>query len=118
MREVWLRPNRRAIWFGCVPPLAVAALGAWLTGTSPGENDRLVRWTGVVLLVAGLTLAAALLAQLIRPRVAYVDGKVLFYLRGGPPIAVPVGAIEAFFVGRGPVPLPGLLAKQETMNLV
>jgi hypothetical protein len=118
MREVWLRPNRRAIWFGCLPPLAIAALGAWLVAALPGESDRVGRWLGVALFVAGLTLAAALFAQLLRPRVAYGEGQVLFYLRSGPPIAVPVGVIEAFFVGRGRVPLPGLFNKQETMNLV
>jgi hypothetical protein len=118
MREVWLRPNRRAIWFGCIPPLALAAFGAWLAGDSPGDNERVGRWLGVAMLIAGLALAAALVAQLLRPRIAYDDGRVLFYVRSGPPIAVPVGAIEAFFVGRGPAPLPGPLSKQETMNLV
>jgi hypothetical protein len=43
---------------------------------------------------------------------------VLFYLRSGQPLAVPVEIVEAFFVGQGPATLPGGLATQETANLV
>jgi hypothetical protein len=109
MRETWLRPNRRALWFGSVPPLVVAALGAWLAWGSTVSAPRAWQW---------IVLVAALAAQLVRPRVAYLKGHVLFYLRAGRPIAVPVAIVEAFFVGRGPTTLPGALGTKETMNLV
>jgi hypothetical protein len=117
MRETWLRPNRRAIWFGCVPPLVLGALGGWLVWTT-AEAATAWRWIGLAGVAVGLGLVAALVVQLFRPRIAYRDGRVLFYLRSGRPIAAPAGVIEAFFVGRGPAPLPGKLSRQETMNLV
>jgi hypothetical protein len=43
---------------------------------------------------------------------------VLFYLRASQPIAVPVGIIEAFFLGQGPASLPAGLRRQESVNLV
>jgi hypothetical protein len=51
--------------------------------------------------------------------VAYANGKVLFYLRAGRPIAVPVEIVEAFFLGQGPAYIPGTVEdSQETVNLV
>ena len=118
MRETWLRPNRRAIWFGCVPPTAVAALGVWLACGGTDPNNQLLRCVGVVISVGGLATFGALIAQLQRPRVAYQDGHVLFYLRAGRPIAVSVGIVEAFFLGQGPATLPRGLQRQESVNLV
>src|SRR4051812_16553412 len=49
MREIWLRTNRRAILFGCVPPLLLIAAGIWMAyeGVS----------TGGTFWLAGLVLA-------------------------------------------------------------
>ncbi len=118
MRETWLRPNRRAIWLGCVPPAAMAALGAFLAGGGTDPNNQWWPWVGAAFMVGGVALIAALVAQLRRPRIAYGDGHVLFYLRAGQPIAVPVDIVEAFFLGQGPAKLPNTLARQETVNLV
>jgi hypothetical protein len=118
MSETWLRPNRRAIWFGCVPPAAVALLGAWLAFAPTNSTVSMWRWTGALLLAIGLPMIALLGAQLRRPRIAYRDGYVLFYLRARQPIAVPVDIIEAFFLGQGSAKLPGRLERQESVNLV
>ncbi len=118
MREIWLSPNRRAIWFGCVPPLVMASLGAWLTFGTSESATGLWSKVGIGLLVFGVGLAALLACLLRRPRIAYHEGEVLFYLRSGPPIAVPAHIVEAFFMGRGPVELPGLRVRDETVNLV
>jgi hypothetical protein len=54
-----------------------------------------------------------------RPRIAYQDGQVLFYLRSGSPIAIPVEFVEAFFLGQGPLALPGQPRHADsTVNLV
>jgi hypothetical protein len=118
MLETWLRPNRRAIWFGCVPPAAVAVLGAWLVSGGTDPNTPAWRWIGALLVAAASAMIGLLAAQLRRPRIAYRDGHVLFYLRAGRPIRVPVGIIEAFFLGQGPAKLPGRLERQESVNLV
>ncbi len=117
MRETWLNPNRRAILFGCVLPLAIVAIGAWLAATT-AESSPLWRWLGIILLLMGAGTIATLVRQLRRPRVAYQNGHVLFYLRSGPPIAVPVAIVEAFFAGQSPAQLPGLVKQPPAVNLI
>jgi hypothetical protein len=119
MAETWLRPNRRAIWFGCVPPLAVALLGGWIVFRATGQGSDLSQWLGAVLVVMGFGIIVMLLRQLRRPRIAYRDGQVLFYLRSGSPIAVPASIVEAFFLGQGAAMLPGgRQVKHQSVNLV
>ena len=119
MRETWLQPNRRALWFGCVPPLVIAAVGAWLT-IGPGEsNGAAWKWIGVAIVIVAVVVLGTLLRQLSRPRIAYRDGQILFNLRSGSPIAVPVHIVEAFFIGQGPAHLPGSSqGPEKTLNLV
>jgi hypothetical protein len=118
MREIWLRPNRRAIWFGCVPPLVIGVMGAWIMfGISAGASSAL-RWIGLLLMAAGFAVVAALLQQLRRPRIAYQNDHVLFYLQAGQPFEVPVQIVEAFFIGQGPARLPGVPSQPRAANLV
>ena len=52
MQETWLKPNRRAILFGCVPPLVLAAIGVCLLfalGESAGNSWR---YGGMLLIAA------------------------------------------------------------------
>ena len=118
MRETWLNTNRRAILFGCLPPLAIAAIGGWLAFGSSSQNAHPWRWVGIVLLVLGLGTIGTLLAQLRRPRVAFQNGQVLFYLRSGPAIAVPVEIVEAFFAGQGPAHLPVVPNQPQAVNII
>ena len=118
MRETWLQSNHRAILFGCVPPLIVAAIGGWLAMAPPSDAMHWLRWIGFALLAIGLTAAGFLMNQLRRPRIAFCDGEVHFYLRGRRPIAVPVESVEAFFAGQGPAHLPAVSNQPQTVNLV
>ena len=118
MRETWLRPNRRAVVLGCVPPVIVAILGAWLAFLGNDSPGGILRWLGLILIVVSLAMIGLLLHQLRRPRIAFSDGNVLFYVRSGPPIGVPAGIVEAFFLGQGPAHLPGVAKQPETVNLV
>jgi hypothetical protein len=84
-----------------------------------GQQSGLLRWLGVSTTFAGLAIVAALVRQTFRPRIAYGDGHVLFHLRSGEPFAVPVHIVESFFVGQGPVTLPGgMQNRRQTANLV
>ena len=118
MRETWLSTNRRAILFGCLPPLAMAVAGAWLTFGSTTQNGHAWWWVGVVLQFFGLGTIVTLLMQLRRPRVAFQNGQVLFYLRRGPAIAVPVEIVEAFFAGQGPAHLPVVPKQPQAVNII
>jgi len=60
-----------------------------------------------------------LLWEFFRPRIAYRSREILFYLRSGAPIAVPMQVVEAFFLGQGSASLPGGIGSQEhAINLV
>jgi len=116
MPETWLKPNRRAMLLACIPPILIVTLGVWLAVTS---GDGWLSWIWAALAAIGVVTTVALLIQLRQPRIAYGDGRLLFYLRSGQPIAVPVQVVEAFFLGQGPAKLPGgTHARQQTMNLV
>jgi hypothetical protein len=116
MVEVWLRSNRRILAVGLIPGLAIC--GAALT-LLLGSTETWIWWTAAIALLVGVLLVLAVAKQLLRPRVGYAEGHVLFYLRAGKPIAVPVHIVEAFFLGQGPAYLPGASEEsQETVNLV
>lgn len=114
MFEVWLRPNRRALAMAVVPAAATSLLGLALA-RSAAPSIVIAGWT---LAAVGIALIAGLLWQMRRPRVAFRDRHVLFYLRAGEPIAVPVEFVEAFFVGQGPARLPTAANPAETVNLI
>ncbi len=118
MRETWLRPNRRAILFGCVPPLVLAAAGACLAVALADSASGTWRWLAYLLIVSGLSMFGLVLSQLRHPRIAFRDGAVLFYVRIGQPIAVPVGIVESFFFGQGPAHLPAVTKQPNTVNLI
>jgi hypothetical protein len=118
VRETWLHTNRRAIIFGCVPPLAIVAIGAWLTLRIGSQGDHPWRWLGIILTLLGAGTIATLIRQLLRPRIAFQNGQVLFYLRSGPPITVPVDIVEAFFAGQGPAHLPAMTKQPQNVNLI
>lgn len=118
MREIWIKTNRRALLFGMLPPLLLVVLGAALTWKELSFDWNWFQWLGVAWCVIGVLLLGVLAAQLRRPRVAYDDGQVLFYLRSGLPLAVPVELVEAFFIGQGPVMIPGAPQHDVSVNLV
>jgi peptidoglycan/LPS O-acetylase OafA/YrhL len=118
MPEIWLNPNRRVILFGCVPPLAVVMFGLWLMFSSNTIGTQPWRWIGVILLFLGGGMILLLMRQFRRPRMAYQNGHVLFYLRSGPPIAVPADVVEAFFAGQSPAGIPGIAKQPQSANLI
>jgi hypothetical protein len=115
MREIWVHTNRRALGIGMVLPLVTALLGAWAGAVA---DSTWLSGAGWALCGVSSLLAIALAMQLRQPRVAFQDGQVLFHLRSGPPIAVPVDLVEAFFLGQGPTTLPGARQGDSTVNLV
>ena len=118
MRETWLRPNRRALWFGCVPPALIFLLGLSIACATEQPAADWRWWIGGGLMLLGGALVGTMFVQMRRPRIAYGDGKVMFYLRTATPIAVPVELVEAFFLGQGPLALPGAPSESATANLV
>lgn len=118
MREEWVATNRRAFRWGMVMPALLLLLGISLPTVADTTHNVWATGTAVGLIAVGSGLLAGLVIGSWQPRVAYQDGQVLFYLRRGAPLAVPVELVEAFFLGQGPVILPGAPAGHATTNLV
>jgi hypothetical protein len=120
MQETWLKPNRRAILFGCLPPLVLTVVGACLAFAHSDSESKsgALRWIGYFGIVTGPAVIGLLLTQLRNPRIAFRDGKVLFFVRVGQPIAVPVDIVESFFFGQGPAHLPAMTKQPNTVNLI
>jgi hypothetical protein len=118
--ETWLRTNSRAMWFGMALPAAFLVVGGLLLFGLPGQEPPLpARVLGGALAAFGLLLAAGMLAQLRRPRLAYRDGQLLVGLTSGPAIQVPIEVVECFWLGQAPSLLPGKRHKHtETASLV
>ncbi len=104
MPEVWLRPNRRVLLLAMVPFLMMGILGLLQMRS---DSTTLPKWLGTAVLVGNGVLIVGLIRQVVQPRIAYRDGSVLFYLKSGGPIAVPLEVVEAFFQGESLAHLPG-----------
>ncbi len=118
MRETWVKPNRRAILLGCLPPLILAGIGVVMAFALQDPISNVWRWMGFILIGVGFLVVGILLCQLMQPRIGFQDGMVLFYLRAGAPIAVPVAVVESFFFGQGPAHFPAMAQQPQTVNLV
>ncbi len=107
MREVWLRPNRRALVLSMLAPLAVAGGGLALAagGGFFLKSPLLVALGGAGLLL-GLLGVGGLLWMVVSPRLAYQDEQLLVYLGRAEPYRVPIELVEIFFPGQGPSMLP------------
>lgn len=116
MTETWLSPNRRALVTALVPAGAITALGVVAALFFEPLPLKCLGW---ILAALGLVALLGLGSQMIRPRIGFRNGAVLFNLRAGAGVAVPVRVVEAFFLGQGPAHIPKLHGKPiETVNLV
>jgi hypothetical protein len=80
-----------------------------------------LRFLAGVVMTLAILLLLGLVHQLFRPRISYRNGKVLFHLKAGGPIGIPVDVVEAFFLGQGLAMLPGWSTsaeETETVNLI
>jgi MFS family permease len=108
MREVWLRPNRRALAFGLVLPLLGTILGAALVGAAWSLGDwRWLQWIGWPLIALAGATTGVLVHWLRTPRLAYEGGFLLVYLRSARPFCVPIEEVECFLLGQVPSLTPG-----------
>ena len=116
MSEVWLHPNRRALYAGMVLPALVAAAG--LAAALVAEAIWL-RGIGLALAALGALLVGLLAWQSRQPRIAYEPGYLRVYLRLGSPLRVPLGIVECCFLGSGPLKLSDTSESSlKTANLV
>src|SRR2546430_2446782 len=105
--EIWLRTNARAVWFGAFVPTLIGLIGLMLALGLPGHPPAAwVRVVGAILAVLGGLTVLLFIGQLRKPRLAYSQGHLLVALRSGPPLRVPIEAVECFWLGQAPSLLP------------
>jgi hypothetical protein len=116
MTDIWLTSNRRVILMAMLPVGLLGAVSLAILARDPAPIIHVLASLGLILVIG---LFVGLSQQLFRPRIAYRDRHVLFYLRARSPIAVPVRVVEAFFLGQGPAHLPvSSSSSTKTVNLV
>lgn len=114
--ETWLAPNRRVLGLALVPALLLGGIGGLLWAQFLAWPVRLA---GGFAVAASVVLIVSIILQMRRPRIAYHQGKVHFFLTSRRPHAVPVEIVEAFFIGQGPAGLPGASDRNtRAINLV
>jgi hypothetical protein len=119
MAEVWLRANRRAVLMGMLVPVGVGLVGLVLaSGAISLFAFVWLRIVGAIVLALAVIVLFAMFQQLLRPRLAYQDGKLLLYLSLGPPISVPLEHVECFLLGQGPAFLPYTAAERAEVSTV
>ena len=111
-REIWLRPNRRVLLAAAVAPLLLMVLGVVVAFDVLVEAPLGARIVAGSLALLGMLLLAVLVWYSSQPRLAYDGQHLLVFLRPGGPIAVPIDAVECFFLGSGLRDLPGRPGKE------
>lgn len=105
--EVWLRPNRRVFLMAAVAPALLLILGLAVALDVISAAPTAVRALAGTLAGVGGILSAVLIWYSRQPRLAYDGRHLVVYLRSGGPIAVPIEAVECFFLGSGLREIPG-----------
>ena len=118
--EIWLRPNRRILWFATIPDVVTLVGGLAVALLVDSTAAR-----GAGLLVAAISCVLILLIALAarQPRIGYANRKLLVNLRLRGTIRVPIDCVECFFLGQGPSMLPphnegGQPQEEETSNVI
>ena len=117
MRQIWLKPNRRAILFGLIPPVLLLGAGLSLLLFIAAEESVWARGFGWAFVAVASIPVGFLLHQLRSPRLAFQDDQLLVFLGLVAPIRVPIEIVECFFLGQGPGYVPGN-RESETKNVV
>ena len=113
MRETWIKPNRRVILLGLIPPVLLLLLGLVLVLLLPrGGVWRIGYWVGWPLVVCASVAIGVLVNFLRLPRLGYENGELLVYLRRSAPDRVPIDMVECFFLGHGPSLMSSTEAKE------
>lgn len=116
MRDVWLKPNQRALTASIVMPLAIIVVAAlMLTGVLGDVHWVIQGVTGGLALVSGFAVVV-LVKWFCHPRLAYEDGVLLVNLNAGPALKVPIDLVEVFFAGQSNSHMPKTVQQTKSVT--
>lgn len=100
--DVWLRTNPRPFLAALLLPglMLLIAAGSVAWGLITGASLWWVT-VGASLALAALVVGGLLVVRSRLPVLARQGDKLLLYLDGSAPIAIPIQVVECFFVGQG-----------------
>lgn len=120
--ETWLRPNYRPIYVALILPAAGLLVGIALAfGAFLAAGPTWIIGLGIITALASIAGIGSLVRMLYVPRLGYVTGELHVSLGSRQPIAVPINAVECFFLGQGPAMLTANESESnsaETTNVV
>ena len=100
MRDVWLKPNQRALTASIVMPLAIIVVAALMLTNVLGDVHWVIQGVTGGLALVSVFAVVVLVKWFCHPRLAYEDGVLLVNLNAGPALKVPIDFVEVFFAGQ------------------
>ena len=100
MRDVWLKPNQRALTASIVMPLAIIVGAALMLTGVLGDVHWVIQGVTGGLALVSVFAVVVLVKWFCHPRLAYEDGVLLVNLNAGPALKVPIDLVEVFFAGQ------------------
>jgi len=117
--EVWLRPNVRILYAGCVAGGVGVFAGAVVLGLAlvlSGWGVVACLVAGALLLCGGALLAGVCLLHARSARMGCEGDHLVLNLGAGKPFRIPLEIVEVFFLGQAGSGVPG--GKSETTTVV
>ena len=106
MRDVWLKPNQRALTASIVMPLAIIVVAALMLTNVLGNVHWVIQGVTGGLALVSVFAVVVLVKWFCHPRLAYEDGVLLVNLNAGPALKVPIDLVEVFFAGQSDSHMP------------
>ena len=116
MRDVWLKPNQRALTASIVMPLAIIVVAALMLTNVLGDVHWVIQGVTGGLALVSVFAVVVLVKWFCHPRLAYEDGVLLVNLNAGPALKVPIDFVEVFFAGQSDSHMPKTVQQTDSVT--
>ncbi|MFL2869810.1 MAG: hypothetical protein ACJZ8O_03595 [Pirellulaceae bacterium] len=116
MRDVWLKPNQRALTASVIMPLAIIVLAALMLTGVLGDVHWVIQGVTGGLALVSVFAVVVLVKWFYHPRLAYEEGMLLVNLNAGPALKVPIDLVEVFFAGQSNSHMPKTVQQSDSVT--